>query len=42
MLTGTVGSWYEKDEAERQAWKAPGVEIVDNELIVDYDFAFVD
>lgn len=34
ILTGTVGSWYEKDEAARQAWKAPGVEIVYNELIV--------
>jgi osmotically-inducible protein OsmY len=42
LLTGTVGSWYEKDEAERQAWKAPGVEIVDNEITVEYDHSLVD
>ncbi len=36
ILTGTVSSWYEKDEAARQAWKAPGVEIVYNELIVEH------
>ncbi|GGM89849.1 ornithine aminotransferase [Dyadobacter beijingensis] len=35
ILTGTVSSCYEKDEAARQAWKAPGVEIVYNELIVE-------
>ncbi|TDE18117.1 BON domain-containing protein [Dyadobacter psychrotolerans] len=42
ILTGTVGSWYEKDEAERQAWKAPGVEIVDNDIVVAYDYSLVD
>jgi len=36
-LTGTVRSWYERDEAERIAWKAPGVWTVDNELVVVYD-----
>lgn len=41
ILTGTVGSWYEKDEAERQAWKAPGVEIVDNDIVVEYDYSLV-
>jgi osmotically-inducible protein OsmY len=41
-LSGTVGSWYEKDEAERQAWKAPGVEIVDNDIVVEYDYSLVD
>lgn len=35
ILTGTVSSCHEKDEAARQAWKAPGVEIVYNELIVE-------
>jgi osmotically-inducible protein OsmY len=41
-LSGTVGSWYEKDEAERQAWKAPGVELVDNDIVVEYDYSLVD
>ena len=35
-LTGTVHSWYEKDEASRVAWKAPGIKAVDNELSIDY------
>jgi len=35
-LTGRVKSWYEKDEAERTAWKAPGVWMVDNELAIEY------
>jgi len=37
-LTGTVDSWYQKTEAERIAWKAPGVWNVGNELIVEYDY----
>jgi len=37
-LTGTVDSWYQKSEAERIAWKAPGVWNVGNELVVDYDY----
>jgi osmotically-inducible protein OsmY len=36
-LTGSVDSWYEKDEAARIAWNAPGVWNVDNELIVNYN-----
>ncbi|MEI6754840.1 MAG: BON domain-containing protein [Paludibacter sp.] len=35
-LNGTVHSWYQKDEASRIAWNAPGVINVDNELTVDY------
>jgi osmotically-inducible protein OsmY len=31
-LSGTVNSYYEKDEAERIAWNAPGVCSVNNEL----------
>jgi osmotically-inducible protein OsmY len=31
-LTGTVHSWAEKQEAERQAWAAPGVTEVDNQI----------
>ena len=35
-LTGTVDSWYEKDEAARIAWNAPGVWSVENEIVVQY------
>jgi osmotically-inducible protein OsmY len=35
-LTGSVHSLYQKDEADRIAWNAPGVCIVDNELYIDY------
>ncbi len=35
-LTGTVHSWFQKDEAARMAWDAPGVWSVENELAVDY------
>ena len=36
-LTGTVDSWFQKDEASRVAWKAPGVWAVQNDLLVEYD-----
>jgi osmotically-inducible protein OsmY len=35
-LTGTVHSWYQKDEAAKIAWNAPGVWSLDNELVVNY------
>jgi osmotically-inducible protein OsmY len=35
-LTGTVDSWHQRDEANRIAWNAPGVWMVENELLVDY------
>lgn len=35
-LTGTVNSWFQKDEATRMAWDAPGVWSVENELAIDY------
>jgi VCBS repeat-containing protein len=41
-LTGTVKSWYQRDEAEKIAWNALGVWSVDNELIVEYDYDLVD
>lgn len=39
-LTGIVDSMYQRDEAGRLAWNAPGVWSVDNELVIDY--AYVD
>lgn len=35
-LTGLVHSLYQKDEAERLAWNAPGVQFVENNLAVIY------
>ena len=37
-LSGTVDSWYQKDEAARIAWNAPGVWMVENNLAVDYNY----
>ena len=34
ILEGTVRSWFEKHEAERVAWSAPGVTSVENRIIV--------
>lgn len=41
-LTGTVNSWYQKEEAGRIAWNTPGIWHLKNELVVDYYFALVD
>lgn len=40
ILTGTVHSWYQKDEAGRIAWKTPGIYNVDNNLLVDSVYNF--
>jgi osmotically-inducible protein OsmY len=34
VLKGTVRSWAEREESERAAWKVPGVEKVDNQIVV--------
>lgn len=41
-LTGTVDSWYQKEEAGRIAWNASGVWTVDNEIVIDYEYALLD
>ena len=40
-LTGTVNSWYQKEEAARIAWKTPGIWSVVNDLAVDYYYELV-
>lgn len=40
-LTGSVNSWYQKDEAGKIVWKAPGVGVVDNKLIIESDYSLV-
>ncbi len=37
-LTGTVNSWYQKEEAGRIAWNTPGIWNMKNDLVVEYDF----
>lgn len=41
-LTGVVFSSYQKDEAGRIAWNTPGVNLVSNELVIEYDYAMQD
>ena len=37
-LTGTVNSWFQKEEAGRMAWNAPGVREIVNNIHVDAEF----
>lgn len=41
-LSGKVGSWFQKEEAERIAWNAPGIWNIDNLLAVDYALSLID
>ena len=36
-LKGTVGSIYQREEAGRIAWNTPGIWMMHNDLVVDYD-----
>jgi osmotically-inducible protein OsmY len=40
-LTGKVTASYQKEEAEKIAWKAPGVCSVENKLVVGYAYSMV-
>lgn len=39
-LSGTVNSWYQKDEAGRIAWNTPGIWFLENDLEVDYYYEY--
>jgi osmotically-inducible protein OsmY len=41
-LTGTVGSWFQKEEAGRIAWNTPGIWTLENDLEIEYDYTFAD
>lgn len=41
-LTGSVSSWYQKEEAARIVWKTKGIWHVENKIVVNYYSAIVD
>lgn len=42
ILTGHVSSLYQKEEAAHIAWSTPGVWSVENKLVVEYEYSYVD
>lgn len=40
-LNGTVESLFQKDEAARIAWNAPGIWHLENNLVVEYNYSLV-
>jgi osmotically-inducible protein OsmY len=38
ILSGTVNTWAEYEEAERSAWSTPGVNVIENQLEFEDDF----
>jgi len=40
-LVGMVNSWYQKNEAGKIAWKAPGVTNVENDLLVEFEYSLI-
>ena len=39
ILTGSVNSLYQKEEAGKIAWNVPGVWTLDNELVIEYNYS---
>lgn len=39
-ISGTVKSWYQKEEVGRIAWNTIGIWHVNNELKVDFNYAY--
>jgi osmotically-inducible protein OsmY len=37
-LKGTVPSWYQKDKAEKIAWNARGIQNINNQLKIAYNY----
>lgn len=35
IITGSVGSWHQREEVSKMVWCAPGVSNVDNQLVID-------
>jgi len=41
-LTGAVSSLYQKEQAGKMAWNTPGVWSVDNDLVIEYDYSYIE
>jgi osmotically-inducible protein OsmY len=42
VLTGSVGTWLQRESAERAAADAPGISRVDNRILVDPQYGIVE